>query len=53
MGFRMKDFNIFGFHWKICAYFWRAGGKGGGGGQEKPIYKRGIAPKGVLDSLQI
>ena len=44
MGLRMKDFNIFGVHWKIQFL---------GGVHEKPIYRWGLPNKGGLDSLQI
>ena len=46
MGFRMKDFNIFGFHRKICAFFFFffLGQGEEAEGQEKTIY-RGDCPK--------
>ena len=45
MGLRMKDFNIFGVHWKIRFL--------GGGGSRKTNILGGLPKKGGLDSLQI
>ena len=44
MGFRMKDFNIFGFHRKICAFFFFEG-RGKRRRVRKKQYIGRIAPK--------
>ena len=45
MGLRMKNYNIFGVHWKIRLL--------GRGGSQKTIIEGGLPKKGVLHSLQI
>ena len=45
MVLRIKNFNIFGVHWKIWLLRVR--------GHKKPIYRGGLPKKGGLDSLLI
>ena len=47
MVWMMKNFNIFGVHWKFQPFFW------GGGGSQKTNIDVEIAEKGDLDSLLI
>ena len=44
MGWRIKNFNIFGVYGKIWAL---EGGVGWGGGYEKPIYRGDCLEKGA------